>query len=71
MIVLRIIGFLLLSLSSVVLFVVLRGLWNARRRLSSHGINEPIPLNLKARMVVWGWASGLVAGIALVALSYS
>src|SRR5207302_1267990 len=63
------IGFLLLSLSSAVLFIVLRGLWNSQRRLSSQGINEPIPLNLKARMVIWAWALGLVAGIALVALS--
>jgi len=70
MVALRIIGFLLFALSSVVLFIMLRGLWNAQRHLSSQGINQPIPLKLKAQIVVWAWALGLVVGITLVVLSY-
>ena len=55
MIILRIVGFLLAALSAVVLFIALKGLWKAQRYLlSTHGINEPIPLDLKARMIVWG-----------------
>ena len=39
------VGILLILLSGSVLAIILRGLWNAQRRLSSLGINEPIPLN--------------------------
>ena len=71
MIVLRILGILLAALSALVLAIAFKGLWRAQRSFSAHGINEPIPLDLKARMIVWGWVLGLVAGIALIVLSYS
>jgi len=32
--------------------------------------HEPVPLDLKARMVVWGWVLGLIGSIALIVLSY-
>jgi hypothetical protein len=68
---LRIVGFLLTALSAVVLTIAFRHLWRLERRLSAEfGIHESIPLDLKARMILWAWILGLVVGIGLIVLSY-
>lgn len=70
MIAVRIVGFLLTGLSAVVLFIAFKGLVRANRYVRSVGADEPIPLDLKARMIIWGWVAGLTVGITLIAASY-
>ncbi len=70
MIAVRIGGFLLTGLSAVVLFIAFKGLVRANRHVRSMGADEPIPLDLKARMIIWGWVASLTVGIALIAASY-
>jgi hypothetical protein len=67
---LRIVGPLLTILSAVVLAIALNGLWKAQRYLQANGINQPIPLDNRARLIVWAWTAAFFAGIALTILAY-
>jgi len=64
---LRIAGFAIAALSALVLAIALKGLWNAQRSLVAHGINKPLPLDARSRLVIGVWAIGLAVGIALIA----
>jgi hypothetical protein len=70
MMTLRIYGFALTAFNGVVLAIALRTLWNAERRLAAQGVYQPVALNLKTRMFLWGCALASLAGIALVVWSY-
>lgn len=70
MIVLLIAGVIVTVLSAVVLSIIFRTMWRAMRELQSHGINEPIPLNLKARAIIWAWLAAFIVGVAMIGLSY-
>jgi hypothetical protein len=65
----RVIGFLVIALSALILAIVLRGIWNGQRTLQAHGINKPIPLDGKSRLILLGWFLGLIVGVVLVIAS--
>jgi hypothetical protein len=47
--------------------ITLKGLWNAQRSLAAHGVNKPIPLDARTRLIVGAWGIRLAVGIALIA----
>jgi hypothetical protein len=71
MVILRIGAFLLAALSAVVLWIMLSGLWRTQRSLSLSGINEPIPLDGKSRLIIFGGLAAFIVGLGLIVLSFS
>jgi len=60
-------GMILIALSVVALTIILRGLSNAQRNLAVH-LGKSLPLRLGPCVIIAGWASALIVGLALVAL---
>lgn len=58
-------GLMLSALSAVVLFITMRTLVRGQGDLAAMGIYEPIPLDLKARMIIWAWTAAFVVGVML------
>jgi hypothetical protein len=71
MLILRIAGFLLAALSAVVFWIVMGGLWRMQRSLNLSGINEPVPLDGKSRLIIFGWLAAFIVGLGLIVLSFS
>jgi hypothetical protein len=34
------------------------------------GIKEPVPLDLKARMIVWAWGLAFIVGVGMIIWAY-
>ena len=62
---LQISGLMLSALSAVMLFITIRTLVRGQGDLVATGIYEPIPLDLKARMIIWVWTAAFVIGVML------
>ncbi|HEV2162683.1 MAG TPA: hypothetical protein VGR52_10710 [Stellaceae bacterium] len=58
-------GLMLSALSAVVLFITMRTLVRSQGDLAATGIYEPIPLDVKARMIIWVWTAAFVVGVML------
>jgi hypothetical protein len=65
-----IVGLLLACLSALVLSIMLRHLWRATTTLMAFGIKEPVPLDLKARMIVWAWGLAFIVGVGMIIWAY-
>ena len=58
-------GLMLSALSAVILFIAIRTLARGQGDLATTGIYEPIPLDLKARIIIWAWTAAFVVGVVL------
>jgi len=56
-------GLMLSALSAVILFVAIRTLVRGQGDFATTGVYEPIPLDLKARMIIWVWTAAFVVGV--------
>jgi hypothetical protein len=63
---LRVAGIVIAALSALVLTILMKGLGGTQRSLSASGIDKPIPLNAKSRLIIGGWVIGLLVGVAMI-----
>jgi hypothetical protein len=68
LIALRVIGFMLTTLSALMLAITLGRLW--KKHAAIFGSHPITPLMAKARKVGWAWIGALIVGIMLIVASY-